>query len=334
MSISIHFRPLKGGFSTVLGEFKGFRKKLKREMLRVLGRKGKEKEGIEQDGRNEEVIGMPFEGMSTRAPYDESTNEWIPNRRVLMEARITSVPDPDPTSSDVNLYKELVKFTSTMVELRLVREYEDYLSQEFHDLHEARTYRPSTSLNFAAMASTIRGEINWRSWQEFDTPTSLTTSTVPFPEEYLPHVETPWTNKTAKAARILGIPMTWLILEIEDYANHFTKSTTITLQRQHPSIEVLIKKGQWEKLAQRFARDMLVAGITFRKAEDRIKRVSLKEAIEGCRKEYFEALSTDEDGTVHWYPTPMTSRKMEMFAKGIWAAGEMDSDGTRGGRFG
>ena len=306
-------------------------------MLRVLGTKGKEKEGIEQDGMNEEFVGMPFEGMSTRAPYDESTNEWIPNRRVLMGATIASVPDPGPpsrTSSDVNLCKELVKFTPTMVELRLVREYEGYLSQEYHDLHEARTYRPSTSLNFAAMASTISGEINWRFWQELDPPSSLTTSIAHFPEHYLPHFETPLTNKTAKAARILGIPMNWLILEIEDYANHFTKSTTTTLQRQHPSIEVLIKKGQWESLAQRFARDMLVADITFRKAEDRIKRVSLKEAIEGCRKEYFQILSADEDGTVHWYPTPMTSMKMEMFAKGIWATEKMDSDGTRGGRFG
>lgn len=101
MSISIHFRRLKGGFSTILGELEGFRQKLKRKMLRVLGRKGKEKESIEQDGRNE------LEGMSTGAPYDESTNEWIPNRRV-----IASVTDPDPpsrTSSDVDLCKELVK---------------------------------------------------------------------------------------------------------------------------------------------------------------------------------------------------------------------------------
>lgn len=324
MSISIHFRTLKGEFSTILGELEGFRQKLKRKMLRVLGRKWKEKGGIEQYGRNEGFVGMPFEGISTGAPYDESTDEWIPNRRVLMGATIASVPDPDPpsrTSIDVNLCKELVEFTPTMVELRLVREYEGYLSQEFHDHHEARTYMPSTSLNFAAMASTIRAEINWRTWQELDPPTSLTTSTAPFPEEYLPLVETPWTNKTAKAARILEIPMNGLILEIEDYANHFTKSTTTTLQRQHPSIEVLIKKGQWENLAQRFARDMLVADITFTKAEDRIKRVSLKEAIEGCRKEYFEVLRTDKDGTVHWYPTPMTCRKMEMFAKGIWATG-------------
>lgn len=223
-----------------------------------------------------------------------------------------------------------MKFTPAMVELRLMREYEVYLSQEFHDHHEARTYMPSTSLNFAALASTIRGEINWGFWQELDPPTSLT-------EEYLPHVETPWTNKTAKAARILEISMNGLILEIEDYANHFTKSTTTTTtlqqQQQHPSIEVLIKKGQWEYLAQHFARNMLVADITFRKAEDGIKRESLKEAIEGCRKEYFEGLRMDKDGTVHWYPTPMTSRKMEMFAKGIWATGETDSDGTRGGRF-
>ena len=313
----------------VLGGLEGFRQKLKRKMLRVLGTKGKEIEGIEQDERNEGFVGMPFEGMSTRAPYDDSTNEWIPNRRVLMGATIASVPDPGPpsrTSSDVNLCKELVKFTPTMVELRLVREYEGYLSQEYHDLHEARTYRPSTSLNFAAMASSIRGEINWRFWQEPDPPTSLTTSAAPFPEDYLPHSETPWTNETAKAARILGIPMNGLVLEIEDYTNHFTKSTTTTLQRQHPSIEVLTRKGQWENLAQRFARDMLVADITFRKAEDRIKRVPLMEAIERCRKEYFEILSTDEDGTVHWYPTLMTSRKMEMFAKGIWATGEMDSD--------
>lgn len=107
MSISIHFRRLKGGFSTILGELEGFRQKLKRKMLRVLGRKGKEKESIEQNGRNEEVVGMPFEGMSTGAPYDESTNEWIPNRRV-----IAPVTDPDPpsrTSSDVDLCKELVK---------------------------------------------------------------------------------------------------------------------------------------------------------------------------------------------------------------------------------
>lgn len=288
-------------------------------MLRVLGTKGKE---IEQNCGNEELKGMPCEGMP---PYDESTNEWIPNRKVLMEATITSIPTSDPpsrTSSDVNLSKELVSFASTMVELRLVREYKEYLSQEFHNLHEARTYRPSTSLNFAAVASTIRDEINWRTWQELDTPTSLTTTTSPSLEEYLPHVETPWTNETAKAARSLGIPMNVLIREIEDYANHFTKSTTITLQRQHPSIEVLIEKGQWEKLAQRFTRDRLVADITFRKSEHRIKRVSLKEAIEGCRKEYFEVLRTGEDGTVRWYPTPMTSRKMEMFAKGIWATGD------------
>lgn len=108
MSISIHFRSLKRGFSTVLGELKGFRQKLKRKVLRVLGTKRKEKEGIEQDGRNEEFVGIPFERMSTRAPYDESTNEWIPNRRVLMGAAIASVPDPDPpscTSSDVNLQR-------------------------------------------------------------------------------------------------------------------------------------------------------------------------------------------------------------------------------------
>lgn len=321
----------------VLGELKDFSKKLKRKVLRALDTKGKAKKFIEEDGGNEELVGMPCEGMPTRAPYDESTDEWIPNRRVLMEATIAPVPNPDPpsrASSDVNLCKELVNFTSTMVELRLVREYEEYLSQEFHDLHEARTYRPSTSLNFAAVASTIRGEINWRSWQELDTPTSLTTTTAPFLEEYLPHVETPWTNETAKAARRLGIPMNGLILEIEDYANHFTKSTTITQQRQHLSIEVLIKNGQWEKLAQRFARDMLVADITFRKAEDRIKRVSLKEAIEGCRKEHFEVLRTEKDGTVRWYPTPMTSMKMEMFAKGIWVTEGMDSDGTRGWRSG
>lgn len=302
-------------------------------MLLIVDRKQEEKKSIGQTWQND--LGMPYGEMP---PYDESTDEWIPNRKGIIGAAAASTLTPSPpprTSSDVNLlYKELITFASTMVELRLVREYEEYLSQEFHGLHEARTYRPSTSLNFAAVASTIRGEVNWRSWQELDTPTSVTATTAPFSEKYLPHVKTPWTNETTKAARSLGIPMKVLILEIEDYTSHFNKSTKITLQRQQNSIEVLIKKGRWEKLAQRFARDMLVAEITFRKDEDRMKRVSLKEAIEGCRKEYFKILRTEEDGTVRWYPTPMTSRKMEMFAKDIWATRGMDSDGKGNGPFG
>lgn len=63
------------------------------------------------------------------------------------------------TDSDLRPSKELINFASTMVELPLVREYNEYFSQELHDLYEARTSRPSTSLNFAALASTIHGEI-------------------------------------------------------------------------------------------------------------------------------------------------------------------------------
>lgn len=62
--------------------------------------------------------------------------------------------------SDLDPSKELINFASTMVELRLVREYNEYLSQEFHDLYKARTSSPSTSLNLGTVASMIRSEIN------------------------------------------------------------------------------------------------------------------------------------------------------------------------------
>lgn len=221
-----------------------------------------------------------------------------------------------PTDDGLNPGEELIEFAPTMVELRLVREYSEYLSQEFHDLYEARTSGPSTSLNFGAVASIIRSEISWRFWRELNTPMTLTTFTATLEEEYLPHMQTPWTNEIAKAARSLGIPMNGLILEIEDYADHYTNSTTAPLQRQPSSIEILVEKGHWENLAERLARDILMADITFRETEDRMKRVSLKEAIERCGKDYFEVLRTEEDGTVRWYPTSMSSRKMEMFAKG------------------
>lgn len=220
------------------------------------------------------------------------------------------------TDSDLSPSKELINFASMMVELRLVREYNAYLSQEFHDLYEARTTRPSTSLNLTAVASIIRSEINWRCWRELDTPTTFTSFTASLEDGYLPHIQTPWTNEIALAARSLGIPMNGLILEIEDYANHFTNSTIMAPAQQPTSTEVLVEKGHWENLAQLLARDMLMADITFRETEDCMKRVSLKEAIETCRKDYFEVLRTEEDGTVRWYPTPMTSRRMEIFAKG------------------
>lgn len=220
------------------------------------------------------------------------------------------------TDNDLDPSKELITFASTMVELRLMREYNEYLSQEFQDLYRSRNSRPSTSLNLGTIASMIRSEINWRCWRELDTPTTLTVFTAALEEEYLPHLQTPWTNQTAKAARSLGIPMNGLILEIEDYANHFTNSTIMGLPRLPPSIEVLVEKGHWEDLALRLARDMALADITFRETEDRMNRASLKEAIERCRKDYFEVLRTNEDGTVCWYPTPMTSRMMEVIAKG------------------
>lgn len=109
--------------------------------------------------------------------------------------------------------------------------------------------------------------------------------------------------------------MNGLILEIENYANHFTNSTIMGLSRHLPSIEVLVEKGHWEDLAQRLARDMVLADITFREAEVRMNRVSLKEAIGRCMKNYFEVLRTDEDETVRWYPTPMTRDMMEVNAK-------------------
>ena len=284
MGIRARAHPIKKAFSTVLGEIKGFGKKLNTKLLRVVGRKEKARE----------VIAL--------------------------------------TESDLSPSKEMIKFASTMVELRLVREYNEYLSQEFHDLYEARTSRPSTSMNFPTVASTVRSEISWRFWRELDTPTTLTTFSATLEEEYLPHIQTPWTNEIAQAARSLGIPINVLILEIEDYASHFTNSTTVTLPRQSPSIEFLIENGHWENLAQRLARDMLVADITFTETEDRMKRVSLKEAIERCRKDYFEVLRTEEDGTVRWYPTPMTNRKMEIFAKGSLEG--TDSDGASGGQLG
>lgn len=45
------------------------------------------------------------------------------------------------------------------------------------------------------MDSNIRGEINWRFWQELDPLSSLTTSTAHFSEDFLPHFQTPWTMK-------------------------------------------------------------------------------------------------------------------------------------------
>lgn len=215
--------------------------------------------------------------------------------------------------NDLDPGKELINFASTMVELRLVRDYNEYLSQEFHDLYEARTSRPSTSLNLGNIASMIRSEISWRCWRELDTPATLTIFTAAL-EEYHPHLQTPWINQTAQAARSLGIPMNGLILEIEDYANNFTNSTTMALPSQPPSIEILVEKGLWDSLAQRLARDMILADITFRQTEDRMNRVALKEAIDTCINHYFEVLRTDEDGTVRWYPTPSTREMMEVNA--------------------
>lgn len=237
------------------------------------------------------------------------------------------------TDNDLDPSQELINFASTMVELRLVREYNEYLSQEFRKIYGARTSRPSTSLNLGTVAFMIRSEINWRCWRELDTSTTLTVPTADIDEEYLPHLQTPWTNQTAQAARSLGIPMNGLILEIEDYANHFTNSTIMGLPRPPPSIEVLVENGHWDELAQRLARDLVLADITFRETEDRMNRVSLKEAIERCRNDYFEVLRTDENGAVRWYPTPMASRMMEVIA-GPTRGRDSDSDGARSRRLG
>lgn len=218
--------------------------------------------------------------------------------------------------SDWDPSKELINFASTMVELRLVREYNEYLSQEFHDLYEARTSRPSTSLNLETVVSLIRSEISWRCWRELDTPTTLTITSAALEENYLPHAQTPWTNHTAQAARSLGIPMSGLILEIEDYAKHFSNSTIMALPLQPSSIEVLVEKGYWDDLAQHLARDIILADITFKENEDHMNRLLLKEAIQGCMRKFFEVLRMDEDGTVRWYPTPTTRRTMEAAAKG------------------
>lgn len=87
--------------------------------------------------------------------------------------------------------KELINFASTMVELRLVREYNEYLSQEFHDLYEARTFRPSSSLNIGKVASKIFSEISWRCWKELDPPTTLTTFLEALEENQVLNVHTP-----------------------------------------------------------------------------------------------------------------------------------------------
>ena len=98
-------------------------------------------------------------------------------------------------------------------------------------------------------------------------------------------------TKPCKASRSLGIPMNWLMLEMEDCAKHFTNSTGMTLPRQPPSIEGPRSRRFIGRISCSASQDIWSWQISdSSRPKDRMIRVSLKEAIQRCMRDYYEAL--------------------------------------------